>query len=134
MEVHFIELPKFDEEVKSPGEIEKIDALAKWIEFLREPESNVVRKLELEDKAIKKAKDELYRLSLDDKERERYRIREKTMMDEISALENAEQKGIEQGEKRKSIEIAKNAIKNGLDIKTISTLTGLKIDEIEKLK
>ena len=56
------------------------------------------------------------------------------MMDEISALENAEQKGIEQGEKRKSIEIAKNAIKNGLDIKTISTLTGLKIDEIEKLK
>ena len=102
--------------------------------FLREPESNVIRKLELEDKAIKKAKDELYRLSLDDKERERYRIREKTMMDEISALENAEQKGIEQGEKRKSIEIAKNAIKNGLDIKTISTLTGLKIDEIEKLK
>ena len=138
MEVHFIELPKFDEEVKSPGEIEKIDALAKWIEFLREPESNVVRKLELEDKAIKKAKDELYRLSLDDKERERYRIREKTMMDEISALENAEQKGIEhgieEGEKRKSIEIARNAIKTGLDIKTIATLTGLTIDEIERLK
>ncbi|MDY3361828.1 MAG: Rpn family recombination-promoting nuclease/putative transposase, partial [Clostridium celatum] len=97
-----------------------------------------IRKLELEDKAIKKAKDELYRLSLDDKERERYRIREKAMMDEISALENAEQKGIEhgieEGEKRKSIEIARNAIKTGLDIKTIATLTGLTIDEIERLK
>lgn len=138
MEVHFIELPKFDEELESPGENEKIDGLAKWIEFLREPESNVIRKLELEDKAIKKAKDELYRLSLDDKERERYRIREKIMMDEISALENAEQKGIEhgieEGEKRKSIEIARNAIKTGLDIKTISTLTGLTVDEVDRLK
>ncbi|MDU6522129.1 Rpn family recombination-promoting nuclease/putative transposase [Clostridium sp.] len=89
-----------------------------------------MRKLELEDKAIKKAKDELYRLNLDDKERERYRIREKTMMDEISVLENAEQKGIEQGK----IEIARNPIKVGLDIKTISDLTGLTIDEIERLK
>lgn len=107
-----------------------MDKLAKWMEFLINPESDVVRKLELEDKSIKKAKDELYRLSLDDKAREIYRIREKTMMDEISALENAEQKRIEQ----RKIEIARNAIKVGLDIEIISDLTGLKIDEIERLK
>ena len=133
MEVHFIELPKFEEDVKSPGEIEKIDALAKWIEFLREPESNVVRKLELEDKAIKKAKDELYRLSLDDKERERYRIREKAMMDEISALENAEQKGIEQGVRKEKMEIAKKLL-DVLDSETIAIKTGLTIEEVEMLR
>lgn len=110
-----------------------MDKLAKWMEFLINPESDVVRKLELEDKEIKKAKDELYRLSLDDKERERYRIREKTMMDEISALENAEQKGIEQGEKRKSLEIAKKLL-DILDSETIAAKTGLTIDEIEGLK
>ena len=142
MELHFIELPKFEE----TEDFDENDALAKWIEFLKEPESNIVRKLELEDKAIKKAKEELYKLSMDSKERERYRIREKTMMDEISALENAEQKGIEQGiekgleqgreegARQEKIGIALNALKTGLDLNTISTLTGLSIDEIEKLK
>ena len=133
MELHFIELPKFEE----TEDCDENDALAKWIEFLKEPESNIVRKLELEDKAIKKAKEELYKLSMDSKERERYRIREKTMMDEISALENAEKKGIEQGreegEKRKSVEIALNALKAGLDLSTVSNLTGLSISEIENL-
>ncbi|MDY3361151.1 MAG: hypothetical protein SOY04_12315 [Clostridium celatum] len=83
MEVHFIELPKFDEELEYLGENEKIDA-----------------------------------------------------------LENAEQKGIEQGirqgkeegAREEKIEIARNAIKTGLDIRTISTLTELTVDEIERLK
>ena len=48
MELHFIELPKFEES----EDFDENDALAKWIEFLKEPESNIVRKLELEDKAI----------------------------------------------------------------------------------
>ena len=52
---------------------------------------------------------------MDSEERERYNMREKAIYDEISALENAEKKGLEQGvelglqqgEKNKSIEIAK---------------------------
>ncbi|MBM7835630.1 Rpn family recombination-promoting nuclease/putative transposase [Clostridium sardiniense] len=139
-EIHFIELPKFNEigNKKNVDDIEKIDALEKWLEFLKEPESNVVRQLELNDEGIRLAKTELYRLSMDSKERERYNMREKAIYDEISALENAERKGLEQGleqgEKNKSIEVAKKALNNGLDIKTVAIITGLSESEVEELK
>ncbi|WP_338631802.1 Rpn family recombination-promoting nuclease/putative transposase [Clostridium baratii] len=139
-EIHFIELPKFDEigNKNNIDDIEKIDALEKWLEFLKEPESNAVRQLELNDEILKQAKTELYRLSMDSEERERYNMREKAIYDEISALENAEKKGLEQGiergEKNKSIEIAKNLILSNVPIDIIVKSTGLSENEIEKLK
>ena len=58
-------------------------------------------------------------------------------IDEISALNEAErkgvQKGIKEGEKKKALEIAKSMIDMGLDKKTISKTTGLDLSEIEKL-
>ena len=53
-------------------------------------------------------------------------------------LEEATEAGIEkvilQGSREKALENAKNALKLGLDIKTISKITGLSMEEIEKLK
>ena len=46
---------------------------------------------------IREAKDKLYKLSMDEKERELYFLREKSIKDEISALANAEEKGIQIG-------------------------------------
>ena len=81
-------------------------------------------------------KDELYRLSMDEKERALYFIREKSIRDEISALANAEEKGMERGikkgERNKAIEIAKSLL-DVLDIETISIKTGLSIKEIEDI-
>ena len=58
-------------------------------------------------------------------------------IDEISALNEAErkgvQKGIKEGEKKKALEIAKSMIDMGLDKNTISKTTGLDLYEIEKL-
>ena len=58
-------------------------------------------------------------------------------IDEISALNEAErkgvQKGIKEGEKKKALEIAKSMIDMGLDKETISKTTGLDLSEIEKL-
>ncbi|ENZ00028.1 hypothetical protein HMPREF1092_03164 [Clostridium thermobutyricum] len=48
----------------------KMDSLERWLEFLIEPESNTVRQLELSDEAIEQTKTELYRLSMNSKERE----------------------------------------------------------------
>lgn len=134
-EIHFIELPKFNElgNKDELEDIEKINSLERWLEFLKEPESNVVRQLELNHEEIRLAKTELYRLSMDSKERERYNMREKAIYDEISALENAEKKGLEQGERKKSIEVAKNLLIAGIDIVTISKSTGLSEEEIKKL-
>ena len=43
-------------------------------------------------------------------------------------------KGKEEGKKERDIEIAKASLKQGIDINTISIITGLAIQEIEKLK
>lgn len=51
--------------------IEKMDALSRWLEFLIEPKSSTARQLELSDETIKQAKTELYRLSMDSKDREK---------------------------------------------------------------
>ena len=132
-EIHFIEIPKLK---KINSEKDIVDVLEGWVEFLRDPESEVVRKLEMTNKEIREAKDELYRLSMDEKERALYFIREKSIRDEISALANAEEKGMERGikkgERNKAIEIAKSLL-DVLDIETISIKTGLSIKEREDI-
>ena len=134
-EIHFIEIPKLEE-----GTDEK-DMLVAWIEFLKNPESEKGRSLEMSIDEIREAKDELIRMSNDDTQRELYEMRAKTLKDKISALNEAERKGIKkgrqegikEGEKSKAIEIAKSLINIGLDKETISKSTGLDLNEVEKL-
>ena len=135
-EIHFIELPKFNEigNKEYVENIEKMDALEKWLEFLVEPESNTVRQLELSNEEIKLAKSELYRLSMDSKEREQYNMREKAIYDRISALENAEAKGKLEGKIEGTLEVAKKLLLADVDINIIISSTGLNEEEIFKLK
>ena len=134
-EIHFIEIPKLEE-----GTDEK-DMLVNWVEFLKNPESEKVRSLEMSIEEIRRAKDELIRMSNDDTQRQIYEMRAKTLKDKISALNEAERKGIEkgiqkgiiEGEKNKAIEIAKSLL-DVLDVETISLKTGLSVDEINELK
>lgn len=134
-EIHFIEIPKLEE-----GSDEK-DMLVNWVEFLRDPESERVRSLEMNIEEIRQAKDELIKMSNDDTQRQIYEMRAKTLKDKVSALNEAErkgiekgiQKGIEEGEKNKAIEIAKSLL-DVLDLETIALKTGLSKDEINSLK
>lgn len=135
-EIHFIELPKFDEmgNKKIVEDIEKMDALERWLEFLIEPESNTVRQLELSDEAIKQAKTELYSLSMDSQEREKYTMREKAIYDEISAMESSKEEGLREGLERGKKEVASNLLRSNLAIEIISKSTGLTEEEIIKIK
>ena len=130
-EIHFIEIPKLED-----GSDEK-DMLVAWIEFLKNPESEKVRSLEMSVDEIREAKDELIKMSNDDTQRELYEMRAKTLRDKVSALNEAERKGIkkgrEEGEKNKAIEIAKSLIDLGLDKESIAKSTGLDLCEVEKL-
>ena len=88
-------------------------------------------------------------MSIDDTQRELYEMRAKTLRDKISALNEAERKGIkkgreegrkegrkegiEEGEKNKAIEIAKSLINLGLDKESIAKSTGLDLGEVEEL-
>ena len=107
------------------------------MEFIENPISNKLEKAEMTIQEIKEAKNELLRLSANDKERMKYEDRKAALLDKVSALENAEEKGIEIGkeigEKNKAIEVAKNLIEAGVDIEIIIKSTGLESIEIEKL-
>ena len=90
---------------------------------------------------IREAKDELIRMSNNKEQREIYEMRSKILKDKISALNEAERKGIEQGIKKGikqgvkqgKIEVAKNLL-DVLDNETISIKTGLSIDEVQSLR
>ena len=127
IEMHFIEIPKL------PEESDEKDMLMAWTEFLRNPESEKVRNLEMSIEEIREAKDELIRLSNDDKQREIYEMRSKILKDKVSALNEAERKGIEKGIQQEKIEIAKNLL-DVLDDETISLKTGLTVEKIQQLR
>ena len=137
-EIHFIEIPKLK---KLNSEEEVVDMLEAWVEFLRDPESEVVRKLEMSNSEIREAKDKLYKLSMDEKERELYFLREKSIKDEISALANAEEKGIQigieqgikQGIQREKIETVLRLKSLGLNVEQIAKGTCITETEVEKI-
>ena len=133
-EIHFIEIPKL-KRFESTEEI--VDLLEGWVEFLRDPESEVIRKLEMSNKEIREAKDELYRLSRNSKERELYYLREKSLRDEISALANAKEKGLKEGLKQGLFEGKLESARRFLDIlddDTIATKLNIDVDIIKKLR
>lgn len=125
-EIHFIELPKMRESNENE---EVTDMLEAWIKFINNPSSKIVQKLEMDVEEIKQAKEELIRLSGDKKEVELYEQRKFAILDRVSDLENAEQKGLKKGK----IEVAKNLL-DILDVETIAIKTGLSIEEIKNLK
>ena len=133
-EIHFIEIPKL-KRFESTEEI--VDLLEGWVEFLRDPESELIRKLEMSNKEIREAKDELYRLSRNSKERELYYLREKSLRDEISALANAKEKGLKEGLKQGLFEGKLESARSFLDIlddDTIATKLNIDVDIIKKLR
>ncbi|WP_283705000.1 Rpn family recombination-promoting nuclease/putative transposase [Clostridium perfringens] len=134
-EIHFIELPKSKHVDKT--EVNNIDSLLKWIEFIKEPESETVKILETTDEILRNAKAQLYKISLDKDSIIRYREFEKRMYDETSALNSAKregkEEGLKEGELKAKYDLAKKSISEGLSISLISKLTGLSEEEIKML-
>ena len=146
MELHFIEIPKL-RKLENSEDIS--DMLEAWITFIERPTSELIDKLEMSSDEIKEAKEELLRLSGNDKERERYEKRFESLLEQNSLLANAERKGLEkglqkgiekgkkeglkEGAKQEKILISKNLL-DVLDDETISNKTGLSLKEIKELR
>lgn len=87
-----------------------------------------------ENENLKKAKEDLDDFNEEDEE---YLMAAKRIMaiaDKQAIEEAGFDKGLEAGEKKSQISIAKRMLKQNLDIDIISKCTGLSKEEIEKLK
>jgi predicted transposase/invertase (TIGR01784 family) len=96
--------------------------------------------------ALEQAFDTAKMYSWNKKEMEVYDYIDLQKGSELDALRTAEQKGekrglkkgvaqgLEQGIEQEKIEIAQNAVKQGLDNQMISAITELSPDEVEKLR
>ena len=134
-EMHFIELSKFKKDFKDIK-----TALDRWAIFLNKAydlEKNKIPKELAEDLAVKKAVETLDIMYLDSEEREWYEGELKSVRDYIAEMETAKirgiEQGIQQGENRKAVEIAKNLL-DILDDEMISLKTGLSLEEIKNLR
>lgn len=127
LEIHFIEIPKLKDNSDDK------DMLVAWTEFLKNPESEKVRNLEMSIEEIKEAKNELVRLSNDEEQRMLYEMRAKILKDKISALNKAKDEGREEGRREEKREIARKLI-DILDDETISKKVGISIEEIKELR
>ena len=71
---------------------------------------------------------------LDDKDRTNYIKAMNTERDTYNQIEYARETGREEGAKQNSCDIAKRMLEKGIDIETISELTGLTAEEVSRLK
>jgi predicted transposase/invertase (TIGR01784 family) len=133
---YFLELSKFDKEekelinsidkwsyfLKMAGELEEIPEALKEAPYKTAFETAMVSRMtgdeyELYDNAAMQITDHKGSLELAHKE----------------GLEEGMEKGMEKGMERKSVEIANNLIKLNMPLNQISQVTGLSIEEIQKL-
>lgn len=128
-----IELSKFKKYMNNT-------ALADWVKFIIN-----LKVIDMSNEEVKKAKEVLDELSQDEHERRLAELREKYIMDQKATeaagydkgleqgLKQGFEQGIEQGEKNKTLELANKMKAQGLDSDTIHKITGISIDEINKL-
>ena len=121
IEIVIIELPKFEKYKNNTK-------LAEWVKFINNP-----RVINMENKEIKKAKEILDEISQDKHERYLAELREKYIMDQKAVEAAGFDKGLEQGEKQKTLELAKKMKEEGIDLKTIEKITNLTLEELKNI-
>ena len=137
LELHIIEMPKI---ISNPKETEI--GLQSWIEFLQNPESEVVKMCKENDENLNNAYEKLEYISGDEVLRRKAELRLKQILDENSMINGAKAEGKAEGraegkalgkiEEKK--EIAKKLLDLGVEIEKIIEATGLSKSEIQNLK
>ncbi len=127
LEMHFIQIPKCEKEkIKTTIDL--------WIRFIANIKDEEVEKMKDKVgqdtlKAVAKAQEEYWKIMANPETRRMAEIREKTIRDRVSGLNNAKR----EGERNKSIEIAKKMKNENIEINVIERITGLTKEVIEEL-
>jgi predicted transposase/invertase (TIGR01784 family) len=146
IEYHIIDLKRFKQKKGAKGE------LADWINLILGKEDQI-KMAEKKNKELKKANEQVKRMSQDEEAKELYRLIQKGRIEENTRISNAIEKGMikgraegeaigeQRGEARgkaigaqnKQIEIAKKLLERGENLEDIVDITGLTKEEIEAL-
>ena len=128
LEMHFIELPKFRK--KDPDMSNKLE---QWLCLICDEEDKI-KMAESKNEEIEKAKKELEKLAMNPEDRELYELRLKAIRDEMNIRYSGYIDGMAEGKAEEKTQIARNLLKENVNIEFISKVTGLSLKEIEKLK
>jgi predicted transposase/invertase (TIGR01784 family) len=126
-EIHFLELKKMKE-------FSKDNPVTWWIEFIKNPHSEVVDRIGEFEPVIKEAVKMFDYVTSDPQTQELIRIREAGRHDYVSDINSAEKKGLQKGLQKGRMEMARNLLKNNVDINVIADSSGLSLEEIKSLK
>ena len=137
-EIHILELEKVKEEYKKNKENKK----AQWLLFLDDPETKEVKEIMEKNEDVKEAVIEVRKLSQDEQLQREAELREKAIMDEKAiyqaGLDNGKEEGEKLGRKKGRVEtmkeVARKLLKQNMNIENVAEITGLTIEEIEKLR
>lgn len=125
-----IEVPKAIKEYEK----DKSNAVLQWMKFLDNPEDMEVRKIMEENQDIKEAKEELDKISQDDRLRRMALKAKLERMDHKQELYEAKRDGKAEGRLDGIKETALKMLQKGIDIQTIIEITGLTEEEIKNAK
>jgi len=126
-EIYTLELSKLPH--ASDGSI-----LWKWMKFLSSKTREEFEMIAQGNPEIRKATDILYELSQDEKVLAEYEVREKAWRDRISAMNASEKRGREEGWREREVELARNALAEGLSVEVVQKITGLDAETVARLK
>ena len=130
LELIIIELYKLE---KNIGKDSANKGLLDWCKFIKNPEE-VSSSIMEENKNIKKAKEELDKISQDKHERWLAELREKAILDELALRKTGYNEGKRDGIKEGKNKIAKILLEKKMSLNDVSEITGLSIEELNNIK
>ena len=128
MKWYFIELPKFRK--AHPNMDEKLN---QWLAFIDDNDRGKIKMAEKKNKTLEKARKEMKYLTGDEEIRRLAELREKWEMDWNSSMDYSKKEGKKEGARENSLKNAKKMKEKNIPIETISEITELTKEEIEKL-
>ncbi len=126
IEIHTLELPK----LPKGGEGSK---LLKWLRFFAARQTGEFEMITKDEPKLIKAWGKLKELSADERERLIANAMEKERRDREIMQIAGRKEGLKEGLKKGIEQTAVNALRQGLPLETIAIITGLSVEEIERL-
>ena len=131
LEIHFINMVKWRRCGKIDIENEPLHRWLAW--FDRNSPAELVEEVIKMDRAIMAANERQTYITDDEEEIRAYEMREMALMDERARLSYAINEGLTKGKEEERVEIARNALAEGLSPETVQKITGLCMEIIKDI-